>query len=297
MLDAFDRSMQRAGRSASTRRCYRAVLVRWAGFVPSLSAPSPDQLLAWVRDRRESVGRSSYNLELSALRAFYRWAGELGLADASALDALPRSVRAPRRMVRHLTPYQVGALLAAPDVSTPVGLRDHAVLRVLYETGLRASECAGLEIGSLAPDGGLLVSDRHGVRWLPISAELTGLLRQWVVVRRTLRPGKRAALWITRTGAPMVSGRSVWAIVNRYARRAVGQACGFALLVNTARSRPWQGLYPHSLRATMAADLLASGVDLRAVQVLLGHASPETTAHYLAADVATLKREAAKLGR
>jgi len=236
---------------------------------------------------------STFNQELTAVRAFYRWAVLWEHTDSSTLALLPRSHRAPKRLPRNLTEHEIGRLLAEPDLSTLVGFRDHVIMRMAYETGLRAAELVALELGGITGDGYVRVVAGKGRvdRLVPISAEMERLLDAWVALRRSTKPGKAAAMFVTHRGRRFTSGRAVWEIVNRYARRAIGLGRGYDRMTAARRQKPWSGQYPHLLRASMATHMLERGCDLRAVQELLGHASISTTALYLGVDLAMLKRE------
>lgn len=296
LLSPFERHLVAVGRSPATRREYLRVLRQFAGGVEGLRPP---EVLTWLRTHRDAVGASTFNRTLSVLRTFFRWAWEWEYLPRDLSGTLPRAHRAPKRLPRYLDEYQVGWLLAAPDLATAIGFRDHVLLRLAYETGLRASELAALQLGSVLEDRQVLVERGKGARdrLVPISEAMHALLGDWEAVRRTLRPGKRAALFVTRHGKAFSSGRSVWVIVNRYARAALGLGRGYERIVATRKGRPWGGQYPHLLRASFATHLHQSGCDLRAIQEMLGHSSPSTTALYLGVDLELLKREHAKLPR
>lgn len=294
LVSQFLRYLHALRYSPGTVASYTAALGR-AGARFDLLAPSWDAVRRFVGDRRRQVSTGTLNTDLSALRTFYGWAHRMEyLTDYSAL--VPRSARAPARLVRYLTEAEVGRLLAAPDLSDPAGYRDHLLMRLAYESGLRASELVRLGLGDVLPDHTVAVIGGKGRvdRLVPISAELFGLLEAWEAVRRTFRPGKRAALFVNRYGRQFASGRAVWAIVNKYSRHALGRGRGYELLAATGRHKPWSGHYPHLLRASFASHLLANGCDLRAIQEMLGHAQLSTTARYLAVDLAQLRREIAK---
>lgn len=296
LLSSFERHLLAVGRSPATRREYLRVLRQVAAGVEVLGRA---ELTAWLRAHRAAVGASTFNRTLSVLRAFFRWAWEWEYLAQDFSGLLPRAHRAPKRLPRYLDEYQVGWLLAAPDLATPIGFRDHVLIRLAYETGLRASELVALQLGSVLEERLVLVQRGKGSRdrLVPISEAMYALLGDWEAVRRTLRPGKRAALFVTRYGRPFSSGRSVWALVDRYARRALGLGRGYERIVATRKRRPWGGQYPHLLRASFATHLHQSGCDLRAIQEMLGHSTPSTTALYLGVDLELLKREHAKLPR
>ena len=294
ILWRYDCWLKTARRSPATRRIYGAALRRWFEFCEDPLSPSRAAVEAWVRARRGAVGVSTFNGELSALRAFYGWAFTMGLVEDDLRPLLPSSHRgASPRAPRFLLEPEVGKLLASPDLSTLVGFRDHVMLRLLYETGLRASELVALGMGDVLPDRLVYVhGGKGGVdRYQPISEEMADLLAAWVRLRRSTRPGKALVLFVTHRGHGFASGRSVWEIVQRYARRALGTGAGYERLQKTTKQRPWTGHYPHLLRASFATHLLQNGVDLRAVQELLGHANIQTTARYLGVDFEYLREQ------
>lgn len=188
----------------------------------------------------------------------------------------------------------MGVLLAAPDLSTFVGLRDHLIMATLYQCGLRASELAALEVGDVLVDGLLHIRGKGGKqRLVPFGGAWHGLLRTYLQRRASVKPGKRAALFVTKHGRALRDGRSVWVIVNRYARRSLGLGCGVSRIEAYARGRPWQGHYPHMLRAAFATELMKGGLDIMSIAQMLGHESAETTTRYLGVDMETLRKVAA----
>lgn len=294
MRRGFAWHLQLAGRAPATQRLYLAALDRWAAAVGDVRDPDPAGRASWLRSRRAQLAARSLNLELAALRAFYRWAVGLELARATVADWIPRARPVPRRLPRPLDDAQIGALLAAPDLSTPLGLRDHLILRLLYETGARAAELAALDSGCLVGRELALGFGTRRARWVPVSEELVQLIGCWRRLRRPLVGTHSAALLVSGAGRAL-GAREIWRVVDRAARRALDQPAGALLGIGRARAGvPWTGTYPHRLRESCAAALIARGVDLRAVQTLLGHASLGTTAVWLAADLDTLRREHAK---
>ncbi len=276
------------GRSLATVRAYRAVVGRYVDFAARVPNDQ-DPVLRYIATRRAKLAQGSVNLEVSALKTWFNWL-RVAQPEAWQPDRFPRQRRAPRRIVRALTDAEVGILLAAPDLSTFVGLRDHFVMATLYQCGLRASELATLELGSVRDDGYLYVRGKGGVdRLVPFGGAWHGLLDTYLRARATVRPGKRSALFVTRRGRALRDGRSVWVIVNRYARPALGTACGYTRLERATGGRPWQGHYPHLLRASFATELHRRGVNLIALSQLLGHAKAETTAYYLGLDLDRLR--------
>jgi site-specific recombinase XerD len=283
----FDELLRTAGKASSTRRIYRVAVARWLTCCADPMRPSRDELLYWLRSRRQHIGQAALNQELSALRAFYGFSQRFGYCNMDVKDYLPPARKLPKKLPRHLTDWQVGQVLASPDLSTFTGFRDHVIMRLLYECGPRAGELIALRIDDLVDDRVL----RIGGRLCPMSETLHQLLQDWLALRYRKRPGKCRALFITSAGRPFASAHRVWKIVDRHARAALGQAQGYTRI----RQTPWRGYYPSQLRHGLAVAMLERGVDLRAVQELLGHASIATTARYLDLDLTRLRAEHAKL--
>jgi len=178
-----------------------------------------------------------------------------------------KAPRAFKALPRFLTPSQVEALLAAPDVKTPLGLRDRAILEVLYATGLRVSELIGLDPGSVDMQVGVLTCLGKGgkERIVPLGSEA----RRWVerylaeVRGRLLRGRGAKALFVSNRGGRL-SRMGLWGIVRRHAVTAGVERV----------------LTPHVLRHSFASHLLERGADLRSLQAMLGHADISTTQIY-----------------
>jgi site-specific recombinase XerD len=263
---------------------------RWLAAGGEVHRLDDAALTRFLFARRRQTGPAGINIELKALRVFYRLMALVGAAPSSLGRKIPANHRTPKRLPRWLTDVQVGTLLSAQDLRTFRGLRDHLVIRMLYETGLRASELAALRCSDVLVDGSVFVDHGKGGvdRYVPISAELMQLLDGYMAQRAARCHGRRSALWLTERGLPLRNGRSVWTIVDRYARPALGLAAGYDRLRVTAR-RSWSGHYPHLLRASFANALLAGGCPLTAIQQMMGHACLDTTGLYLGTDIAQLR--------
>lgn len=295
LRERFEVFLRAMGLSAATRRAYLSAVDRYLAFaVPDTpDAERTAELTRFLATRRRTVSQATINMDLTALTAWFRWM-EIAAPDDWRPVKLPRRRRPPARLVRALSDAEVGLLLAAPDLTTFVGLRDHFAIATLYQCGLRASELAGLQIGSVLPDGYLLVLGKGGdERLVPYGESWRGLFEGYMRMRQTVRPGKRSALFVTRHGRALRDGRSVWVIVNRYARRALGLHCGFTRLEKSYCTRPWTGHYPHMLRASFATELMRRGVDLMAIAQMLGHADVATTQYYLGVDIGHLRKAVA----
>ena len=289
LREAFETYLHAMRRSPATSRAYLAVVDRWLRACGDAGMGDDETMLRYLKIRRDRVGQASMNMEISALKAWFRWL-RIALPAAWQPTTYPRQRKLPPRVVRALTDAEVGILLAAPDLTTFVGLRDHVIMATLYQCGLRASELATLELGSVRLDGYLLVRGKGNKdRLVPYGGAWHGLVETYLRQRSTTGPGKRSALFVTSRGKALRNGRSVWVIVNRYARAALGTACGYTRLERTTGGRPWQGHYPHLLRASFATELHRNGVNIMAVSQLLGHADVKTTAHYVGADLDQLR--------
>lgn len=277
------------GRSVMTQRVYVGVVRRWlhAGGAPGhLDAVVCS---AWLAARRRAVSTASVNTDIKALRAFYRGQAACGQCAKGEDAKLPQLRHLPDRLVRYLTLDQVADVLAMPDISTWCGFRDHVLLRVLFETGLRSGEITRLGMGDVLPDGMVFVHRGKGGRdrYVPITQDMQALIAHWIDRRRISRPGKRAALFLSHRGKPL-SQRTVWHIVDKHTRAALGRAIGIVHMVGSGR--PWQGQYPHLLRASIATAWHQRGMPVTAIAELLGHSSIATTAHYVAVDLEQLRK-------
>ena len=199
-------------------------------------------------------------------RRFYRWATREGLS----LDDPTVRMDAPRQRMRlpgTLTEAQVEALLAAPDTDEPLGLRDRAMLELLYASGLRVSELVTLKSVHVGLSENVLRITGKGSkeRLVPFGVEASDWLTRYLGQARAQILGGQVsdALFVTGRGDAM-SRQMFWKLVKKY-----------ALLAGIT-----QHLSPHTLRHAFATHLLNHGADLRVVQMLLGHADISTTQVY-----------------
>lgn len=277
--------------SPHTVRLYLGAVNRWlaAGGMPGHIDAA--LLTRYLAGRRDAVAVNTVNLDLKALRSFYRVQVAAGDVAAADLAWLPRQRKAPSRLPRPLSEGQVGEVLGSLPLDTFLGLRDYAMLRVLFECGLRASELASLELGSLMSDDTIFVRGKGSRdRYVPMTAQLHGVLAGYIHARARCRPGKRAALWVRQDGKPLRNGRSVWEIVSRRLWALLGARSGLHRLRATGKA--WQGHYPHQLRATFATALLERGCPITAIAQMMGHSDVATTALYLGVDLEHLRRAA-----
>jgi integrase/recombinase XerD len=207
--------------------------------------------------------------KLSALRAYYRFARLQGLREDSPLQDLP-SPRTRPSLPKTLAMEWVNRLLQCPDATTPLGLRDRAMLEVLYATGLRVSELVGLSLEELRLDPGfLLVRGKGGKRRVvPMGDTAKNWLKTYLREGRGLlfQGGRVGEVFLNHRGQGMTR-QAFWQIVKKYA------------LAADIDSRL---VSPHVLRHCFATHLLDHGADLRSIQLMLGHADLSTTQIYTA---------------
>jgi integrase/recombinase XerC len=270
------------GYSPHTLRSYRVDLTQFFRFLvekrrkerdsePRMDWESTDfgeirEYLAGLfgRCKRKTIAR-----KLSAVRSFFAFAERRGLT-ASNPAAEISTPRQEQYIPTYLPVDQMFSLLEMPDREKPLGLRDLALLEVLYSCGLRVSELAGLNLGSIDFPQRLVrvLGKGNKERIVPIGRKAAGVLRDYLEASRALREKggmhpEQAPLFMNVRGRRL-STRSIENIVKRY-----GRECG--LLTDIS---------PHALRHTFATHLLDGGADLRSVQELLGHVSLSTTQRY-----------------
>ena len=259
------------GLSQNTRQAYRrdlALLADWLTARSSrlLTTATQDDLQRYVAERFGESSISSSNRRLSVFRRFYRWLVRQGRrSDDPTVRLL--SAAPPLRHVNTLTERDVEALLAAPDVTRPLGLRDRAMLETLYASGLRVSELVTLTAAQIGLDEGVvrIVGKGDKERLVPLGAEAAHWITRYLREARRELLGRRLAdaLFVTRRGTGMTR-QMFWTLIKRHASAA----------------EIHKPLSPHTLRHAFATHLLNHGADLRVVQMLLGHADISTTQIY-----------------
>lgn len=281
LIDAFIGALWlEDGLAANTLAAYRrdlSLFVRWLREQDEGAAPGEgegatlvtvreEHLLRYAVARHAGTRATTANRRLAVFRRFYRWALRERHVAADPTLRLD-SARQPLRVPRTLSEAQVDALLAAPDVDTPLGLRDRCMLELMYASGLRVSELVGLPTVQLSLSDGVLRVTGKGSkeRLVPFGEEAAAWLGRYLSQARAAILGGQssAALFVTARGGPMTR-QMFWTLVKKYALRAGVHA----------------PLSPHTLRHAFATHLLNHGADLRAVQMLLGHADISTTTIY-----------------
>jgi integrase/recombinase XerD len=274
VLDRFCDGLWLAdGLARNTLDSYRRDLAGFASWLgkaggkPLLKADAADLQghLAWQVESRKARPRTTSRL-VSALKRFYRYALQEGLRGDDPTADL-EAPRIGRSLPKSMSEAEVEAILAAPDIETPQGLRDRAMLETLYASGLRVSELVGLKTVQVSQQMGVVRVLGKGAkeRLTPLGEEAVAWISRY---QREARPGllgarKSDALFVTARGGPMTR-QAFWGLVKRYA--AAGGVRG--------------AISPHTLRHAFATHLINHGADLRVVQLLLGHADISTTQIY-----------------
>ena len=268
------------GVSPHTLAAYRRDLADFLAFLPrrrSLAAATPDDVVAYLGAlRARGLRAGSLARRLSSLRGLYRYLVQDAAVSRDPTELIERP-RASRPLPKTLSREATITLVEGPDVGTVRGLRDRALLEVLYATGMRASECLGLRLEDANLTAGYVVCMGKGrkQRLVPLGAEAIVWIRAYLDRARPqhTRGHDGGRLFVNPRGRPL-SRQSLWTIVRAAAARA-----GVTRRVS-----------PHVLRHSFASHLLEGGADLRSVQAMLGHADIATTQIYTHLPSATLKR-------
>jgi integrase/recombinase XerD len=267
------------GLSANTLAAYRRDLTLYARWLAAqahkpIDASAEPDLLAYAALRHAGSKATSANRRLTVFKRYFRWAlREHRLVADPTLRLAP--ARQALRVPETLSEAQVEALLAAPDIRTPLGLRDRAMLELMYASGLRVSELVGLKTVHVGlAEGALRVTGKgNKERLVPFGEEAHAWLTRYLAeARAEVLGGARAGqasdmLFVTARasrGGHAMTRQAFWLLVKRHAKQAGIHS----------------PLSPHTLRHAFATHLLNHGADLRAVQMLLGHADISTTQIY-----------------
>jgi integrase/recombinase XerD len=268
------------GASRHTLLAYRRDLADFVTFLGrrrGLAGVTSDDVVAYLATlRTRGLRASSIVRRLSAVRGLYRHLVAEGTLARDPTEHIERP-RLRRPLPKTLSRAGAQALVERPDTTRLRGLRDRAMLEVLYATGMRASECLGLRIEDVNLTAGYVICTGKGrkQRLVPLGAEATAWVRAYLERARPRHagPGAGDRLFVSARGRTL-SRQSLWAIVRR-----AGAMAGLP-----------HGVSPHMLRHSFASHLLEGGADLRAVQAMLGHADIATTQIYTHLPSAALKR-------
>jgi integrase/recombinase XerD len=242
-----------------------ARLKEWADAQgKEVGALSRTDLRGWIADlSREGLSPASVSRAVSAARGLFRFLmldGHIQNHPAEDLNTPQGGTHLPR----FLTEEEMERLLSSPDISTDEGIRDRAMLELLYAAGLRVSELIGLKRADLILDAGLVVCHGKGSkeRRVPIGKSATHWLQQYVAVRARSGHANKPHLFLSGLGR-VLTRQFAWTMLKRY-----------------SASLGLKGVSPHTLRHSFATHLLQRGADSRSVQALLGHSDISTTQIY-----------------
>ncbi len=279
--DFMSRLVIDQGASPNTLDAYSRDLLNFVDFAEGQKLANPEDInsnhiLGWLKSLRDSgLSARTTARKLSALRSFFRF-----LVEEHNLDSTPLAVinnpRIGSYLPRVLSVSEVNALLEQPDVTRPIGLRDRGLLEVTYACGLRASEAVGLKLNQVDIKVGYvrIIGKGNKERIVPMGEIAIEWLTRYLKSGRPRLLGKRASyfVFVGRAGRPLTRQR-FWQLIKQYSRSA-----GID-----------RDISPHVLRHSFATHLLERGADLRAVQMLLGHADISTTQIYTHLDIEHLR--------
>jgi integrase/recombinase XerD len=221
-------------------------------------------LREWLIDLGgQKLSENSKRRLISAVRGFYKFLmfdGHVKKNPADDLASPQKGVYLPR----FLNQAEVEMLLAVPDVSTEIGLRDRAMLELMYACGLRVSEVVGLKLSNIDIDAGILTTTGKGskTRRVPVGSSAVEWVKSYLALRRKLENIEIDNLFITPNGQ-VLTRQAIHAFIKEYAAK-----CGL------------EGVSPHTLRHSFATHLVQNNADIRSVQQMLGHADISTTQIY-----------------
>jgi len=260
------------GASPHTLEAYSRDLIRFANFMTGREKEeaekvTPEDVMAFISDLRGGgLAASSVNRSLAAIRGFYKFLLKQGNKVVSPVDRLVQG-KTWMRLPDVLSPQDMNRLLEKPGLSNPAAVRDAAILELMYAAGLRVSELVNLTMNSINWQVGYVVVMGKGrkERVVPVGRFAYDLLRRYVEESRNdLIKGKSTNILFLNRSGRLFSRQGLWKLVKKYARLAGLE----------------DKVHPHTFRHTFATHLLEGGADLRAVQVMLGHADISTTQIY-----------------
>ncbi|HYJ91783.1 MAG TPA: site-specific tyrosine recombinase XerD [Pyrinomonadaceae bacterium] len=252
-----------------------AKLRSWAnknGF--DLLTLTRQDLREWLIDLGQTMlSENSKRRMISAMRGFYKFLmidGHIKTNPSDNLDSPQKGFYLPK----FLNQTEIEMLLSQPDVSTEIGLRDRAILELMYASGLRVSEAVNVTLKDIDLDSGILTTTGKGsrTRRVPVGSSAVEWLKSYLVLRRRKENIEVPNLFLTPLGRPL-NRQLIYNFIREYAEK-----CGL------------EGISPHTLRHSFATHLIQNRADIRSVQQMLGHADISTTQIYTHITDAHLKR-------
>ncbi len=251
----------------------------WAGKNDcDLLTLTRQDLREWLIDlSADKLSENSKRRLISAVRGFYKFLmfdGHVKHNPADDLVAPQKGVYLPRFLNRS----EIETLLLVPDTSTEIGLRDRAILELMYASGLRVSEAVNVKLNDIDLDAGILTTTGKGskTRRVPVGSSAVEWLKSYMAVRRKKENIEIDNLFVNQAGSP-INRQVIYLAITEYASK-----CGL------------QGVSPHTLRHSFATHMVQNNADIRSVQQMLGHADISTTQIYTHMTSAQLKRNYAR---
>lgn len=282
MYMAVERGLSQASVDAygrDLRDYFTFIAKRGVGSYDDIRREDITDYMASLREREYAA--SSIERHIAALRSYHKFCVREGITEVDPVSSVPLP-KVPSRLPDSITIQQIAALLDQPFDETPAGIRDHAILEVLYGCGLRVSELTGLDFGNLLLEDDIVrVKGKGGKeRLVPVLGTARMALEEYLRSSRPLlHTAKNAgaqdphAIFLNTRGGRLTR-RSVCSLVERYGRN-VGL----------------EGLHPHTLRHSFATHMLEGGADLRMLQEMLGHSDISTTQIYTHVDRSHIREE------
>lgn len=284
-MEAFLANMSaERGLSPNTLTAYRQDLTQFLGYlhdenVNDPAAVTPELVQDFLtQGRRDGLHSLSLARKATSVKMWMRFLCRDGVLVDDPTESLDMGKLPPPRLPTTLSLPEIERLLTAPPLDTPEGLRDRAMLEMMYGCGLRVSELIALKLEDVDARAGLVRPFGKGnrERQVPMGDGVQQTLNTYLIHARPRllenKPIPHSALFVTRQGGPMTRHHFVLLIK------------GYAQEAQIAKN-----ISPHTLRHSFATHLLAGGADLRAIQEMLGHASVQTTQRYTRVDVARLR--------
>jgi len=269
------------GLSPNTRAAYADDIRRFLDWltekgVRSINEVTRKQILDHLlAEKARGLAANSLSRHLVSLKIFFRYLAQEGLLSINVAETM-ESPKVWTMLPSVLTPKEIDRLFAAPDLTTPLGIRNRAVLELFYASGLRVSELAGLQLHDLHFDEHFLrcIGKGRKERVVPVGKNAIERVKQYIQsVRPQFTPGpQEQTVFLSSRRQPM-SRKTIWDMIKKCAR-----AAGIT-----------KTIYPHTLRHSFASHLLANGAPLRIIQEMLGHADIATTQIYTHVDPDRLK--------
>lgn len=261
------------GLSENTQAAYKKdieLFERWLsdGRSKTLTSTVPEDILAYLSFRLEQGAKASSSARsLSSLRRLYKYLVREGMVELDPTDNV-ESPKLGRKLPSSLSEEDIEALINAPDRTTAIGLRDYAMIDLMYSSGLRVSELVSLRFFQYHPDRGFVRVFGKGSkeRLIPVATATISALDEYLAVARMglLKGNREEEVMFPSSRGQEMTRQTFWHRIKAYARQL-----GFT-----------QSLSPHTLRHAFATHLVNNGADLRVVQMLLGHSSLSTTQIY-----------------